>query len=74
MAFKLETYLFVSYAASFPCLYEFFVQWSPKTEKTTIVTATISGLYFGEIIGFGLSGVMCDSTLNLYGFQLGSWY
>jgi len=36
-------------AASFPCLYHFFSKWVPPAEKTTMVTSTISGMYFGII-------------------------
>lgn len=43
-------------SANFPAVYHFFPIWIPLSEKTFLIPCTVSGMYFGEIIGFSLSG------------------
>ena len=60
-------------AASFPCLYHFFSKWVAPKEKTLMVSSTVSGMYMGEIVGFSLSGILCESSIFIAGVSVGGW-
>ena len=40
----------------FPSVYHFYQIWVPTAEKTQMVSASICGIYVGEIVGFAVSG------------------
>ena len=43
-------------SASFPTAYFFFRKWYPESERVVMISTFLSASYFGEIIGFLLSG------------------
>ena len=51
----------LSQAATFPSIYHFYPRWVPKAEKTKMISFSHSGMYFGEIVGFGLSGALINA-------------
>lgn len=60
-------------SASFPCLYHFFPNWIPISEKTIMIATVYSGMYIGEIIGFSLSGVIVEADVMMGGQNVGGW-
>ncbi len=62
-------------SSCFPSCYHFFPKWIPLSEKTIMVSTVGSGIYFGEIIGFSLSGFLVDtdSSLSIEGLHVGGW-
>eukprot|EP01036_Dinobryon_divergens_P026695 gene26696-35372_t len=60
-------------SACFPSAYFFFPHWIPFDERTILVPFVLSGMYFGEIVGFSLSGTFVESTLVVSGADIGGW-
>jgi hypothetical protein len=59
--------------ASFPAVYYFFPIWIPNPEKAVMVSVTASGMYFGEILGVSISGVIVNKSLWINGEDWGGW-
>ncbi|XP_041378578.1 sialin-like [Gigantopelta aegis] len=51
---------------SFPAMHSMFGRWSPKFERSKLISFSYSGAAVGTILTFGLSGFMCA-----YGFDNG---
>ena len=60
-------------SASFPAVYYFLPVWIPPQEKTLLIPFVFSGIYFGEMIGFYVSGVLVNSSIVLNGTDYGNW-
>lgn len=60
-------------SASFPAIYHFLPIWIPLSEKTSMITTVMSGMYIGEILGFSLSGYLGSSSLKLGDTDVGGW-
>lgn len=60
-------------SASFPCLFHFFPIWIPNAEKTIMIPVVLCGVYVGEILAFGLSGVLASATVTYDGVVYGGW-
>ena len=73
IALLLRALIGLAQAPCFPTLFQFFSKWVAPRERTIMVTSAISGMYMGEIIGFGLSGILCESSLISAGVEYGSW-
>lgn len=63
----------LSESATFPSVYYFYTQWIPSHEKTLLIPAVNSGMYFGEIIGFSLSGFLVKTPVMWGKLPIGSW-
>ena len=48
-------------SASFPTAFYFFRKWYPENERVVMISVFMSSSYFGEIVGFLLSGVLVES-------------
>jgi MFS family permease len=59
--------------ASFPAVYYFFPIWIPLEEKSLMVSSIASGMYFGEMIGISVSGLLIDSSWKVNGEEWGGW-
>jgi MFS family permease len=59
--------------ASFPAVYYFFPIWIPLEEKSLMVSSIASGMYFGEMIGISVSGLLIDSSWKVNGKEWGGW-
>jgi hypothetical protein len=59
--------------ASFPAVYYFFPIWIPNPEKAVMVSVTASGMYFGEILGVSISGIIVNKSLWINGEDWGGW-
>jgi len=51
------------------CRHRLFVE----PEKTFLIPFIVSGIYFGEIVGFSFSGLLVQSQLYAGGIPLGGW-
>ena len=60
-------------SATFPSVYHFFPAWIPVANKTWMISFCGSGIYFGEIIGFSLSGILCTNDIPINGQNVGGW-
>ncbi len=61
-------------SACFPCVFHFYVKWIPNSEKTLLITLINSGIYIGEIIGFGTSGYLTTTkSYQIGNVQFGGW-
>jgi MFS family permease len=60
-------------AATFPSIYHFYPRWVPKAEKTKMISFSHSGMYLGEIIGFGVSGGLINTKLSAFGGLYQGW-
>lgn len=60
-------------SASFPAVYYFLPVWIPPQEKTLLIPFVFSGIYFGEMIGFYVSGALVNSSMVLNGTEYGNW-
>ena len=66
-------------SASFPTAYYFFRKWYPEAERVVMISVFMSSSYFGEIVGFLLSGVFVDafgwpSVFYVFGAMGVAWY
>ncbi len=60
-------------SATFPAVYNFFIKWVPKDEKALMISSTMSGMYFGEMIGFSVSGLLTVSDIYIGELNVGGW-
>lgn len=60
-------------AATFPSIYHFYPRWVPRAEKTKMISFSHSGMYFGEIVGFGLSGALINQEISGQGYHYEGW-
>ena len=58
---------------TFPCCFNFFYKWVSSKERPSVISTVISGMYFGEIVGFSISGWLTTIPLTLNGINVGSW-
>jgi MFS family permease len=63
----------LSASGCFPSVYHFFKKWVPPEEKTSLIPFVMLGMYFGEIIGFSLSGVLINIPFTVNNVKLGGW-
>ncbi len=66
-------------SASFPTAYHFFRKWYPENERVVMISTFMSASYFGEIVGFLLSGVFVSafgwpSVFYVFGAMGIAWY
>jgi len=71
LVFRMLVGLFES--ASFPAVYNFFTGWIPIEERTILIPFVFSGIYFGEMFGFLLSGLLVDSIVMVGGHNIAGW-
>ena len=48
-------------SASFPTAFHFYRKWYPESERTVMVSTFMSSSYFGEIVGFLMSGALLEA-------------
>lgn len=61
-------------SATFPSAFYFYPEWVPLEEKTIMIPTIGSGMYLGEIVGFSLSGFLCENRIEwIEGYNIGSW-
>jgi ACS family sodium-dependent inorganic phosphate cotransporter-like MFS transporter 5 len=62
-------------SGTFPSAFYFYPEWIPLAEKTTLITTLGSGMYLGEIIGFSVSGFLCENRIDgvIQDHNIGSW-
>lgn len=58
---------------TFPCCFNFFYKWVSDKERPSVISTVISGMYFGEIVGFSISGWLTTIPLTWNGVDIGSW-
>ena len=54
-------------SACFPSVFHFFPSWIPTVEKPLLISAITSGIFIGEIIGFGTSGYLTTTAKTQIG-------
>lgn len=61
-------------SATFPSAFYFYPEWLPVEQRTLMITIVGSGMYLGEIVGFSLSGFLCENRIEwIDGYNIGSW-
>lgn len=60
-------------AVSFPALFHMLPAWTPQPERSGMVSFVMSGMYMGDILGFGLSGVIASSDAKIGSLKFGGW-
>ena len=50
----------LSQGMTVPAMHAFLGKWAPPLERSRMVTITYSGQFFGNVIAFPLSGVLCQ--------------
>jgi MFS family permease len=61
-------------AVTFPALFHMLPAWTPRAERSAMVSFVMSGMYMGDILGFGLSGVIVAADAKIGALKFGGWY
>ena len=73
LALTLRALIGLCASPTFPCCFNFFYKWVSDGERASVISTVISGMYFGEIVGFSLSGWLSTIPLSLNGVNIGGW-